>query len=51
MEHTTTFMQILLYSDIVELGRTARVYSELASRTDPTVSDVHMALIDAGTLL
>lgn len=37
-----------MFSDITELGRTARVYSELASRTDPTVSDVHMALIDAG---
>lgn len=35
-------------SDITELGRTARVYSELASRTEPTLSDVQLALVDAG---
>ncbi len=34
---------------ISELGRTARMYSELALRTEPTVSDVQLALIDAGT--
>ena len=34
--------------DITELGRTARVYSEVASRTEPTLSDVQLALVDAG---
>lgn len=48
MEHTTLSLRFS-NADITELGRTARVYSELASRTEPTVSDVHMALIDAGT--
>ncbi len=38
-----------IYSVISELGRTARMYSELASRTEPTVSDVHSALIDSGS--
>lgn len=39
---------LFLVSDITELGRTARVYSELASRTEPTLSDVQLALVDAG---
>lgn len=34
--------------DITELGRTSRLYCELAQRTEPTVSDVQLALIDAG---
>ena len=38
-------------SDITEVGRTARVYSELALRTEPTLSDVQLALIDAGRYL
>ena len=38
-------------ADITEMGRTSRVYSELASRTEPTVSDVHMALVDAGIMM
>ena len=48
--HTITKKQITLFlvSDITELGRTARVYSELASRTEPTLSDVQLALVDAG---
>ena len=36
-------------SDISEVGRSARVYCELASRLEPTLSDVHLALIDVGT--
>ena len=35
--------------DITELGRTSRLYSELAQRTEPTASDVQLALVDAGT--
>jgi len=34
--------------DISELGRTSRMYSELSQRTDPTISDVRQALVDAG---
>jgi len=34
---------------ITEVGRTSRLYSELAQTTEPTVSDVELALIDAGT--
>ena len=41
-------LALFLVSDITELGRTARVYSELASRTEPTLSDVQLALVDAG---
>ena len=44
--HHTDFLHV--DPDITELGRTARVYSELASRTEPTASDVQMALVDAG---
>lgn len=33
---------------ITELGRTARMYSELSLRTEPTALDVQSALIDAG---
>jgi len=35
---------------ITELGRTARMYSELALRTEPTVLDLQAALIDSGTV-
>ena len=38
----------LFCSVITELGRTARMYSELALRTEPTVLDVQSALIDSG---
>ena len=48
IEHPTWTSFSFLPVDITELGRTSRVYSELASRTEPTASDVHMALIDAG---
>ena len=34
--------------DIAELGRTSRMYSELSQRTEPTLSDVRQALVDAG---
>lgn len=34
--------------DVTEVGRTARVYSELTGRTDPTFTDVHLALLDLG---
>ena len=44
----TINISLALVSDITELGRTARVYSELASRTEPTLSDVQLALVDAG---
>ena len=44
-------LSLSLSADITEMGRTSRVYSELASRTEPTVSDVHMALVDAGIMM
>ena len=46
--HNKKQITLFLVSDITELGRTARVYSELASRTEPTLSDVQLALVDAG---
>ena len=38
------------YIDIIEIGRTAKVYCEMAQRLEPTVSDVNLALIDVGML-
>lgn len=34
--------------DIGEIGKTSRCFSEIAQRSDPTVSDVQLALIDLG---
>lgn len=34
--------------DISEIGKTSRCFSEIAQRSDPTVSDVQLALIDLG---
>ena len=36
---------------MTELGRTASMYCELGSRTTPTVSDVQLALVDAGVFI
>ena len=37
-----------IFADIQEVGRSARAYAELSSRTVPMCSDVSMALIDMG---
>lgn len=34
--------------DIVQVGRRARDYCEVASRTAPTYTDVELALVDVG---
>jgi transcription initiation factor TFIID subunit 8 len=39
----------LLESYILQVGRRARDYSEVAARTAPTYSDVELALVDVGT--
>ena len=36
------------FSDISQIGRRARDYCEVASRTSPTYSDVELALVDMG---
>lgn len=38
----------LVFLDIGEIGKTSRCFSEIAQRSDPTVSDVQLALIDLG---
>ena len=37
--------------DIVQVGRRARDYCEVASRTAPTYTDVELALVDVGKLV
>lgn len=43
---------LIIYSfpvlDIVQVGRRARDYCEVASRTAPTYTDVELALVDVG---
>ena len=39
---------MFLSIDIAEAGRTALGYCEMAQRLEPTVADVHLALIDIG---
>ena len=38
----------LFFSDLTELGRSTRAYSELSGRTEPLLSDVVMAMIEMG---
>ena len=37
-------------SDMEYVGKKAKDYCEIASRTSPTLSDVELALVDAGEL-
>jgi histone H3/H4 len=39
----------ILQSYICEIGRTSRAYSDSAHRSDPSVCDIELALIDLGT--
>ena len=43
-----TEQQLLSDTDITEVGRSARVYCELAQRLEPTLADVQLAFVDVG---
>ena len=34
--------------DIIEIGRLSQSYAEIAFRTQPTITDVNMALVELG---
>ena len=37
-----------IFADIKEIGHTSNVYCEVAQRSVPTVSDIHLAFIELG---
>lgn len=39
---------MLLLLDITEIGRLSQSYAEVAFRTQPTLTDVNMALVELG---
>ena len=39
---------MFLFTDITELGRSARTYCELSGRTIPMVTDISMAVVEMG---
>lgn len=44
------YKAIYIFVDIKEIGHTSNVYCEVAQRSVPTVSDIHLAFIELGII-